>query len=472
MSAPAAAGRTADDLPDTTGPVPTETTRAVAVRLFGLSLPIAGTNLLAMLMGIVDAIIVGRHSATELAHLALAWSLNGTSYVAVIGLLVGVSVLVARRVGEGREADVGPIWRRGVVVAVVAGTGLALLLNLAAEWMLRHLGQDEALIRGASATAHILAFSLIPMGIYMASAKTAEALSRPRWPLMVLAAANVVNLVAVLILVPLHGAEGAAWGTLVSRLFCAVAMVSVLLTMPGAAAFGFLRPVRPERSRDDVLAERRQQLSIGFAAMGSRVLEAASFNAMTLLAGAHGALSIAVFSIFMNLLAFGFMPALGFAAATAVVASQALGAGVAATARRAGWIGLGYGLAWGVVAGALGAAFAAPLAGIFTTDTAVVAAAAALLAIVIVVTVTDFSQVVLAELLRAAGATWFPTVSHLGSYILVMIPLGWLLCVHLERGARGLLEAIAAASVVSLLLLLVRWALLAPRLKASADPAP
>ncbi|MCA3694525.1 MAG: hypothetical protein IOB61_14270, partial [Aquidulcibacter sp.] len=47
-------------------------------KLLFLAGPVAGSNVLVMLMGLVDSILVGRHSATELAELALAWSLNGT----------------------------------------------------------------------------------------------------------------------------------------------------------------------------------------------------------------------------------------------------------------------------------------------------------------------------------------------------------------------------------------------------------
>ena len=39
--------------------------------LLWLATPIAGTNMLTMLMGIVDTIIVGQHSAQELAELGV-----------------------------------------------------------------------------------------------------------------------------------------------------------------------------------------------------------------------------------------------------------------------------------------------------------------------------------------------------------------------------------------------------------------
>jgi multidrug resistance protein, MATE family len=38
-------------------------------RLLKLAAPVAGTNALIMLMGLVDTIAVGRHSASELAEL-------------------------------------------------------------------------------------------------------------------------------------------------------------------------------------------------------------------------------------------------------------------------------------------------------------------------------------------------------------------------------------------------------------------
>jgi MATE family multidrug resistance protein len=76
--------------------------------------------------------------------------------------------------------------------------------------------------------------------------------------------------------------------------------------------------------------------------------------------------------------------------------------------------------------------------------------------------VPDFLQVVAAQALRALGKPWFPTISHFVSYVLVMSPLGWLFCIHFERGARGLVEAVALASIVSAGILVMRLLFLGP----------
>jgi MATE family multidrug resistance protein len=101
---------------------------------------------------------------------------------------------------------------------------------------------------------------------------------------------------------------------------------------------------------------------------------------------------------------------------------------------------------------------ARPIAGAFTTDPVFLTYAASLVALLWLMAIPDFIQVVAAQALRALGRPWFPTLSHFVSYVLVMAPLGWLFCDYFGRGAQGLVEAIAVASVVSAAILVFRLA--------------
>lgn len=426
-------------------------------KLLLLAGPVAGSNVLVMLMGLVDAILVGRHSANELAELALAWSLNGTAMVATIGLLVGVQVLAARRFGQDNPRAIGLIWRRGILTALIMGVGLGFLLHFGALWALTHLGQKADLAAGAASCAAILGLSLLPNAVYLTCAKTLEALSRPKVALALMAGANVINLVAGLLLVPGLGADGAAWATLAARLFLAGGALFWLLNMPDAAQFGFL-----DLSTQAAPGEAREQISIGFSAAGSGVLEAGSFNVLTIIAGIAGVVQVGAFNIVMNIMSIGFMPAMGIASATAVIASNARGAGDMVGARRVAWIGLGLSGGYAALFALTTWLFAHPIASAFTQDPALVAYGAALVGLVWLMAVPDFLQVVAAQALRALGKPWFPTASHFVSYVLIMSPLGWFLCLHLGRGARGLLEAVAIASVISAGILIARLMLLGP----------
>jgi multidrug resistance protein, MATE family len=420
-------------------------------RLLILAGPVAGSNVLTMSMGLVDSIIVGRQSPAELAQLALAWSLNGTAMVGIIGLLTGVQVLSARRFGEGNPEAIGAIWRRGVLWAIIAGIVLALVLQFGALWAMEHLGQKPELARGAASCAGILGFSLLPVGLYLTCSKTLEALSRPRVALLLMALANVVNLGLNLWLVPSLGADGSAWATCGARTILAVCGLAWLLMMPGSAAYKFL-----DFSVKSQEGEAKEQLSIGFSAAGSGILEAGSFNVLVIISGVAGIVQVGAFNIVMNMMSIGFMPAMGLASATAVVASNLRGEGNEKAAVRVSWIGLGVVTVYAALFALATIVFAKPLAGLFTKDATLLAYGTLLVGLVWLMAVPDFLQVVAAQALRALGRPWFPTISHFGSYVLVMSPLGWLLCIEMGRGARGLVEAVAIASIVSAGILLTR----------------
>jgi multidrug resistance protein, MATE family len=438
-----------DHVPEGRGPA--------LVRLLQLAVPISASSLLAMALGLCDVIVVGQHDTAELAQLALAWALNGTLLVAILGLLVGVTVLVARAVGAGEDQAVGSIWRRGIVTGFWVGVGLGGLLYFGAETALGWMVQDDVLVAGAASCTRILALSIPLLALFVACSKTFDALNRPKLPMFVMIGANILNLGVNLTLVPHYGADGAAWATVITRAFTAIVILVLILRREDRARYGFLDRRRDQRDEVRKAEEAREQFSIGFSAMGSRLLEAGAFNAMTIFAGQVGTFSVATFSIFMNLLSFLFMPAMGIAAATSVLASNARGAGDVRGSLGMVWLGLGVAVAYAVLMGIVCLLVPAPIARAFTADPALMLAAAAIIAMVWLIGVFDFTQVVLAEALRALGANWFPAISHLGSYALVMAPLGWLLCVHFERGAAGLVEAIIAASVVSFCLLFVRF---------------
>jgi MATE family multidrug resistance protein len=164
----------------------------------------------------------------------------------------------------------------------------------------------------------------------------------------------------------------------------------------------------------------------------------------------------------MNIMSIGFMPAMGIASATAVIASNARGAGDLIGARKIAWIGLGLSGVYAALFSVVTWAAAKPIASAFTTDPSLMAYGAVLVGLVWLMAVPDFLQVVAAQALRALGKPWFPTMSHFASYVLVMVPLGWLVCIHFERGARGLVEAVALASIVSAGILVVRLLFLGP----------
>ncbi|MET0544851.1 MAG: MATE family efflux transporter, partial [Caulobacterales bacterium] len=105
------------------------------------------------------------------------------------------------------------------------------------------------------------------------------------------------------------------------------------------------------------------------------------------------------------------------------------------------------------------------IASAYTVDPALRAVTGPLLLLAALMMVPDGLQVVSAGALRAHGVNWFPTVSHLASYLLVMIPLAIWLSWGLHRAAEGLVQAIILASVMSGTVLVLRVVWLAQTLR-------
>jgi len=72
-------------------------------------------------------------------------------------------------------------------------------------------------------------------------------------------------------------------------------------------------------------------------------------------------------------------------------------------------------------------------------------------------TTFDGLQATASMALRAQGIVWLPSAIHIGSFFVLMIPLCYLMGITLERGARGMMEAMLFTLLVAGL---AQWILL------------
>src|SRR5438093_933882 len=150
-----------------------DSTRSLSALLHALSrlaAPVAVARLGIMGMGITDTIVVGQLAPAELPALALGWAPTGVLLVGGIGLLMGVQVLTAQAVGEQRSAEAGAIWRRGLVLAAVAGAAGA--VGLAAWIVFSATGRRHGVRRHASGPSY---HALLAVGAAAAVSQLAEA---------------------------------------------------------------------------------------------------------------------------------------------------------------------------------------------------------------------------------------------------------------------------------------------------------
>ncbi|MDX2104508.1 MAG: MATE family efflux transporter [Alphaproteobacteria bacterium] len=421
-----------------------------------LAIPTALSRTGLMLLTLVSVVLVGRYDATELAYQAIGGAPLSAMLVTSIGLVLGTVVFTAQAFGATQYERCGLVWRRTLPFAVLMG-GLGILLAAFGETFLLLTGQSPDMARYGGEWLLIASLGLPGHLVFTVSVLFLEGVKRPLPGMVVMIAANILNLGLNLWLipggfgVPAGGAAGAAWAMTITRWAMAVAIVAVILLWREGRTFGVYGTVFPP------WREWQEQRRLGYASGLSNGVETASFAVLALFAGLVSPTDLGAFAITLNVLACVFMAAVGIGGAGAVRIGALRGAGQRADAVVAGWVALGLNTAVMLAAGAVVVLTAPAVAGFYTRDAAVAAMAAWLLVIAAVAMPVDGGQSVLASLLRAFQDGWGPTVCHIVSYIVVMVPLAWLLAIQWQRGAAGLFEAIVIASILAMGLLILRY---------------
>jgi MATE family multidrug resistance protein len=437
-------------------------TRATLKDLLHLAWPVVLARIGIMTMGLTDVIVVGNYSGLELAFSSLALAPTAIIVTTAVGLMMGVQVMTARLLGEGRRAEVGGVLRRGVVYSLQIGVVSMVGLILIGPWALKHMGLAPGLGEGASPVLIVFALSMPGYLVSVAAQFFLEAMHRPRAGMWAMWVANGINLALNLLLVPdilgigLDGAVASAWATVFARTSLAVFLIVYIVRLPEARALGVFS--RPARDRD---AEREQR-KVGYGAGSSYFIEVGAFAAMTFIAGRLGAIETSAWTIVLNVSAIVFMVPMGLSSATAVLVGRAYGARDGRGVLRAGLVGIGVVVALTMVV-ALALWPTAPLvASAYNRDPALLAVVIPALVLATLFFVADGIQVVSASANRAAGDVWWPTIMHFAAYSLVMMPLGWWFSHAL--GVNGLVWAVIIASLVSSVLLTGRFVRVARRL--------
>lgn len=414
-----------------------------------------------MLLALVDTIMVGRFAADDLAVLGLALTLVTTMLLAGIGLMMGTLVLAAACHGSGHLAACGVVWRRSLAYAAVLGVAMAIVCGWG-EPLLLHLGQAPELAARAGPVVLVLGLGLLPQLIFVTTQYFLEGIRRPAPGMLMMLAANLLNVALNWIFVYGHlglpplGALGSAWATTIVRTWLAAAAVLYVLTMADRERYLVADPAAPAPSA-------KLQRRLGYASGLSIGVEGAAFNTLGLFAGWLGAMPLAAYTIGLNLIAFVFMVAVGFGAATAVQVGAASGRGDRHEARLSGWTGLAMATSvMALIALAIDAAPAAIVA-LYTDDPALARTTAPVIAFLALVVVADGGQGVMAGAVRGLGDTWVASGLHAAAFVLVMVPAGWLLAIGAGRGTVGLFEAMFLGCAAA-------WAVLAWRFHRLTSP--
>lgn len=427
-----------------------------------------------MLMGVTDSVMIGHAGTVPLAASAFGNNVFNVFYVFGIGLMIPVSIFVARARGAGRPEEAAEYLRHGLLLAAVFGAlEFGAMAVLATQ--LHRFGQPAEVLAIVGPYFLLSAASIVPVLAYLVLRQFAEAMGHPWAPMFIMLAGVGLNAFLNWVLIfgklgcPALGLTGAGISTLLSRALGAV-VIFYWLRADRRVRAAWPTAAGPDPAGDPVSGRRgsawwapcsrsrlREMLRVGLPASGMLLFETTAFSFSGVMIGWLGAVPLAAHQIAITCASFAFMFPLGLSTAAGMRVSHALGAGERARLRPVAFGAIALGLG---IMGAFAILFAAGgglLATWFVRDAAVVALAAQLLVVAAVFQLADGVQVIAASVLRGVMDVKVPAVITLLAYWGIALPTGYGLGIAGRWGAAGVWIGIAGGLAFAAVFLTVRF---------------
>lgn len=340
---------------------------SILKKLFWFMVPILGALILQAAYGAVDLLVVGRFGSTSGLSAVSTGSqvLNLVTFV-VTQLAMGITVLIARYLGEKRPQLIAPVLGGAALVFALISVGLCILLV--------GFSRPISLVMQAPAESLELTVSYVRIcgcGIFFIVAYNLlsaifRGLGDSRSPLLFVLVACVVNIFGDLFLVAgLHmDAAGAALATVFAQ---AVSVVCALVILAKKKL-----PFSLSRKDFRFNSQCKKFLAIGLPLALQEFLTQVSFLALCAFVNRLGLEASSGYGVASKIVNFAMLVPSALMQSMASFVSQNVGAGNQKRAKQSMFTGIGVGLGFGIVVFALVMAKGDVLAGLFSTDAAVI----------------------------------------------------------------------------------------------------
>ena len=420
---------------------------SILKKLCRFMLPVLGALILQAAYGAVDLLVVGRFGSTSGLSAVSTGSqvLNLVTFV-VTQLAMGVTVLIARYIGEKREKEIGAVLGGAAVVfTILAGCLFVLLVLFARPISVLMQAPQEALALTAS-YVRICGCGILFIVAYNVLSAVFRGLGDSRSPLLFVLVACLVNVAGDLVLVAgLHlDAAGAALATVLAQ------AVSV------GCALAILRrkklPFTFRKSDVRINEQCRRFLAIGLPLALQEFLTQLSFLALCAFVNRLGLAASSGYGVASKIVSFVMLVPSALMQSMASFVAQNIGAGNVKRAKKSMFTGIAVGVAFGIVMFALVLRKGDVLAGLFSTDAEVVRRGFEYLrgfAPETIVTAVLFSMV---GYFNGSNRTLWVMIQGLIQTLLVRLPLAYYMSIQPNASLTKIGMSAPVATVVGIVL--------------------
>ena len=427
-----------------------------------LAAPLMAGHVSTGLIGLIDAVIAGRHGTTTLAAVSIGTALFWLPLLVPMGTLIAVPASVSQLDGAGRREEIGPLFRQAMWLALALGLLMFAFLSVLPS-SLGLLGIAPEIRPGAAAFVSGIRWGTPALALFLCMRYLCDGLHFTL-PTMVLGFGGLLVLAPAgwaltfgLGGLPAMGAGGLGVASALMLWVQALGMAAYLLR---ARRF---KPLRLFAHRTPPQwAPIRQLLALGLPIGMTWLMEGGLFVATALVIGRLGTVPAAAHQIAINVSSLCFMLPMALAEATTVRVGHAVGRADRDGLRRAALAGYVLVLGTQLCTGATLLAGNHAIAALYTSDATVIALAASLLMLAAAFQFPDGVQVLSVGALRGLKDTRVPMLLAAIAYWGIGMPLGAVLGLGLggltpALGPRGMWMGLIAGLSVAAVLLALRF---------------
>jgi putative MATE family efflux protein len=412
--------------------------------IFLLAVPMVLEMLMESLFGIVNAFWVSRLGRDALATVGLTESMLTVVFSICIGLSMGTTATVARRVGEKKLDAAGEAAAQSIILGLLVSIVLGAVGFIFAPDLLRAMGASQSVVAaGAGYPRIIYGSNVVIMLLFLNNAifrgsGDASLAMRALW------LGNLINLVLDPCFIfglgffPQLGVKGSAVATTVGR-------GTAVLFQLRAMTRGTTRvPVRLTQFRPNYELMRRL-VRISTGGMLQFMIGTASWIAIVRIVSAFGSAAVAGYTVAVRIILVALLPPWGMANAAATLVGQNLGAGRPERAEKSVWKAGLVNMIFLAGVTLVFFFFAERLVGFFTTDPAILPYGVDCLRFISYGYVFYAWGMVVSQSFNGAGDTYTPTLLNLFCFWLFQIPAAYFFGRHTPLGVRGVFLALTLA---------------------------
>lgn len=402
-----------------------------------MAVPVIFSQIGQVTVNLVDNIMVGHLGTTELAAASFAINIFHVGMLFGLGITLGITPLVGQSLNSPNPNNTGSWFRNGVLVNFIASLLLCAAMSSVVLFMNR-MGQSDEVVQMAIPYYLIQVSSLIPLMLFFSFKQFFEGIGNTKIAMVITIAANLLNIGLNYILIygkmgfPSLGLNGAGYATLVSRLIMPVIFMVVMMKRPKFRVY-LTEAIHACFEKLKI----KRLVSIGMSIGMQMVIEILAFSIGAIMLGWISKEALAGHQVAISMAGMTYMISFGLASGTTIRVSHAFGEHNLKEVKHAVYASLHLVIAFMALMGILFVLLRNQVPLLFTTDPAVIKIAAGLLVVGAFFQVFDGIQVVLLGALRGIADVRIPMLMAFFSYIVVSLPVSYLLAFTFNFGYSG-----------------------------------